>query len=116
MRPPAVILEKRMDDFEDIYENRLENWNIDGHSVVVYRDRKGIINAAIREGDTMNVFLAGLDEGASVFFFHDLFGYDGFTVRYSGETGPPYLRHHCGLLPLHRGRCPCYHSPYPQRV
>ena len=56
--------------------------------MVVYRDRKGIINAAIREGDTMNVFLTGLDEGASVFFFHDLFGYDGFTVRYSGETGP----------------------------
>ena len=85
---PVVTLEKRVDDFEDIYENRLENWNIDGHSVVVYRDRKGIINAAIREGDTMNVFLTGLDEGASVFFFHDLFGYDGFTVRYSGETGP----------------------------
>ena len=85
---PVVTLEKRVDDFEDIYENRLENWNIDGHSVVVYRDRKGIINAAIREEDTMNVFLTGLDEGASVFFFHDLFGYDGFTVRYSGETGP----------------------------
>lgn len=79
---PAVTLETRVGDFVDTYENRLANWNIDGHNVVVYRDTGGAINAAIRDGDTMHVFLTGLSKNASVFFFQDLFGHNGFTLSY----------------------------------
>ena len=87
---PAVTLETRTDDFEDTYENRLQNWDIEGHNVVVYRDRKGGINAAIRdrESNTVEVFLSDLSESASVFYYNDLFGRSGFTVSYSGQIGP----------------------------
>ena len=87
---PAVTLETRTGDFEDTYENRLANWNIDGRNVVVYRGVDGVIRAAVREGDTMHVFLTGLSENTSVFFFYDLFGHDGFTVSYEVETRGAY--------------------------
>ena len=87
---PAVTLETRTGDFEDTYENRLANWNIDGRNVVVYRGVDGVIRAAVREGDTMHVFLTGLSENTSVFFFYDLFGRDGFTISYEVETNGAY--------------------------
>lgn len=88
---PAVTVVPHTGDFEDTYENRLENWDIDGHNVVVYRATDGKIYAAIREGDTMNVFLTDLDENTSVFFYKDLFGHDGFTVSYNGQIAPNHF-------------------------
>jgi len=89
---PTVTIEPRVGDFDGSYENRQYNWNISGHSVVIYRAADGTINAAIREGETMNVFLTGLSENAEVLAFRDLFGHDGFTVSYDhdGEPGVRY--------------------------
>lgn len=49
---PAVSVEPRVGDYTGIYEKRLENWNYDGHNVVVYRATDGTINADIRNGDS----------------------------------------------------------------
>ena len=87
---PAVTVEPRVGDFVDAYENRLANWNIDEHNVVVYRDTSGVINTAIRDGETMHVFLTGLSENTNVFFFRNLLGHNGFTVSYETQSGGAY--------------------------
>ena len=83
----AVSIEKRTDDFDDKYENRLDNWLFGEHNIVIYRSLDGEIYAAVREGDTMNVFFTGLDEGSSIYFFNDLFGHDGLTITHVDEPG-----------------------------
>lgn len=85
---PAVTLETRVDDFEDTYENRRENWNFDGRNILVYWARDGVLRAGIRdrESNTVEVFLSDLGERASVFFYDDLFGHSGFTVSYDGQV------------------------------
>lgn len=88
---PTVTVEPHEGDFIDHYDYRLENWNIGGHSVVVYRSstQPGTVHAALRqEGGAMNVFFTTQEDNyQNMFFFHDLFGHDGFTVTYSGQTG-----------------------------
>lgn len=86
---PAVTVTPHTGDFVDTYENRLENWNIDGRNVVVYRATDGEIYAAIREGETMNVFRSeGLSEESKVLPYSDLLGHDGFAVSYTGQISP----------------------------
>lgn len=86
---PAVTVLPHTGDFVDTYENRLENWSIYGHGVVVYRATDGEIYAAIQDGETMNVFLSeGLSEESKVLLYSDLLGHDGFAVSYFGQTGP----------------------------
>lgn len=80
---PAVTLEVRTGDFVDTYENRLANWSIDNHNILLYRTTEGTVNAALRENDQRKVFLSGLGENARMSFFHDLFGHSGFTVSYN---------------------------------
>ena len=84
---PAVTLETRVDDFEDTYENRRENWNFDGRNILVYWARDGVLRAGLRdrESNTVEVFLSDLGERASVFFYDDLFGHSGFTVSYDSD-------------------------------
>lgn len=84
----AVTLEPHIGDFDDTYENRLENWDVEGHSVVVYCAVDGNIHAAIRDGETMQVFSPGLSENTALWPFLDLFGHSGFTVFYDGEIKP----------------------------
>lgn len=84
--PGGVAMESRAGDFDGSYENRLDNWNFDGQNVVLYRAADGTVNAAIRNEDIMNVFLADIGEDAVIGFFEDLFGCDGFTVAYGGRT------------------------------
>ncbi len=83
---PAVMVEPHVGDFDGSYENRLENWNIDGHSVVVYRATDGHIYAAIRQDDdTMNVFLTLPSDDCSLFFYNDLLSHNGFYIKYTGN-------------------------------
>lgn len=80
-----VELENRPEsDFDGNYENRLENWNFDGHNVMVYRTVDGIVRSAVkREDGSFDVFLTMKDgEYGNMFFYNDLFGRDGFTVTY----------------------------------
>ena len=85
---PAVTVEPHVGDFVDTYENRLENWNIDGRNVVLYRATDGNIYAAIRNGEIMSVFLSeGLSEESQVIPFNDLLGHDGFAVSHYGLIG-----------------------------
>ena len=85
---PAVTVEPHVGDFVDTYENRLENWNIDGRNVVLYRATDGNIYAAIRNGEIMSVFLSeGLSEESQVIPFNDLLGHDGFAVSHYGQIG-----------------------------
>ncbi len=85
---PAVTVEAHRGDFDGSYENRLENWNFDGHNVVIYRATDGHIHAAIRQADdTMNVFLTIPSDDCNMFFYHDLLGHDGFYIRHAGEDG-----------------------------
>ncbi len=84
---PAVTVEPHVGDFDNSYENRLENWDIDGHNVVVYRSTDGHIYAAIRqEDDTMNVFLTLPSDDCSLFFYNDLLGHSGFYIKYVGSA------------------------------
>ncbi len=86
---PAVTVEPHVGDFVDTYEDRLENWNIDGRNVVLYRATDGDIYAAIRDGDTMNVFLSeGLSEESQVIPFSSLLGHNGFAVSHYGPIAP----------------------------
>lgn len=82
---PAVTLEVRTGDFVDTYENRLANWNFDGHNILLYRTTDGTVNAALRENDQRKVFLSGLNESTRMFFYSDLFGHSGFTVSYDSD-------------------------------
>ncbi|MGM9607914.1 MAG: M56 family metallopeptidase [Oscillospiraceae bacterium] len=82
-----VILERHTGDFTHYANGRvyLENWDFDGHNVVIYRSTDGNLYAAERlDDETMDVFLT-VEDGASMFFFHDLFGHDGFTLDYEGR-------------------------------
>ena len=83
---PAVTLEVRTGDFWDTYENRLANWSIDNHNILLYRTTDGTVNAALRENDQRKVFLTDLGEDARMFFYSDLFGHNGFTVSYYGQV------------------------------
>lgn len=86
--PPEITLTRAPEgDFDDSYENRLENWSFDGHNVVVYRSAlDGRIKAALRREDgTMDVFLdpANLEsETISLAPYNDLFGHSGFALGY----------------------------------
>lgn len=82
---PAVTLEVRTGDFVDTYENRLANWSIDNHNILLYRTTEGTVNAALRENDERKVFLSNLGEDANIFFYDNLFGHSGFTVSYYGQ-------------------------------
>lgn len=89
---PAVTVEPRVEDFSGHYEDRLENWDIGGRNVQIYRAADGNICAAVvlqdeAGNETRNVFLTGLDEDCHMFFFNDLFGHDGFYVAYFGQVG-----------------------------
>lgn len=85
---PTVTVEPHVGDFDNSYENRLENWDIDGHNVVIYRSTDGHVYAAIRQEDgTMNVFLTLLRDDCNLFFYHDLLGHDGFYIRHVGGDG-----------------------------
>ena len=85
---PAVTVEPHVGDFSDHYEDRLENWDIGGRIVQIYRATDGNIYAAVvAEDGTRNVFLSGLDEDCRMFFYNDLFGHDGFYVAYFGQVG-----------------------------
>lgn len=85
---PAVTVEPHVGDFSDHYEDRLENWDIGGRNVQIYRATDGNIHAAVvAEDGTRNVFLSGLDEDCRMFFYNDLFGHDGFYVAYFGQVG-----------------------------
>lgn len=84
---PAVTVEPHVGDFDNSYENRLENWDIDGHNVVIYRATDGHVYAALRqEDDTMNVFLTLPSDECSLFFYNDLLGHSGFYIKYVGST------------------------------
>ena len=89
---PAVTVEPRVGDFSGHYEDRLENWDIGGRNVQIYRAADGNIRAAVvlrdeAGNETRNVFLTGLDEDCRMFFYNDLFGHDGFFVAYFGQVG-----------------------------
>ena len=78
---PVVSTEPHVGD----YVTFLENWDFDGHYVQTYRATDGAIYAAVVAGDeTRYVFQSGLSEDHSMFFFQDLFGYDGFFLPLSG--------------------------------
>ena len=81
---PAVTVEPRAGDFDGNYENLWDNWDFDGQNVVIYRATDGTVNAAIRNGDIMNVFLADIGDSC-IGCFDDLFGRSGFTVTYYGQ-------------------------------
>lgn len=84
---PAVTVEPHVGDFDNSYENRLENWDFDGHNVVVYRSTSGKVYAAIRQEDgTMNVFLTLPSDDCSLFFYNDLMGHSGFYIKYVGSA------------------------------
>ena len=84
---PVVSTEPHVGD----YVTFLENWDFDGHYVQTYRATDGAIYAAVVAGDeTRYVFQSGLSEDHSMFFFQDLFGYDGFFLRYGGELPAEY--------------------------
>lgn len=84
---PVVSTEPHVGD----YVTFLENWDFDGHFVQTYRATDGAIYAAVVAGDeTRYVFQSGLSEDHSMFFFQDLFGYDGFFLRYGGELPAEY--------------------------
>lgn len=86
---PTLTVEPHVGDFTDSYEDRLENWNIDGRNVVVYRATGGNVYAAVRDGETMNVFLSeGLSEESRFITFSGLLGHDGFAVSHYGQIGP----------------------------
>lgn len=88
---PAVTVEPHVGDFDNSYENRLENWDFDGHNVVIYRATDGKIYAALRqEDDTMNVFLTLPTDDCSLFFYNDLLGHSGFYIKYVGSTPGDY--------------------------
>lgn len=84
----AVTMEPHTGDFDNTYENRLENWDVEGRSVIVYRAVDGNIHAALKDDETMQVFSPGLSENTELWPFLDLFGRSGFTVFYDGEIKP----------------------------
>lgn len=84
---PIVSTEPHVGD----YVTFLENWDFDGHYVQTYRATDGAIYAAVVAGDeTRYVFQSGLSESHKMFFFQDLFGYDGFFLCYEEELPAEY--------------------------
>ena len=87
---PTVLMELNVGDFIDSPDYRLANWDIGGHNVVVYRSstQADTVRAAIRWSDgTMNVFFTVEESNyRDMFFFLDLFGQEGFTISYYGQT------------------------------
>lgn len=85
--PPAVTVETHVGDFDNSYENRLENWDFEGRNVVVYRATDGKIYAAVRrEEGVMDVFFPLSDDDFSLFPYSDLLGHNGFTLTYRPEA------------------------------
>ncbi len=84
--PEAVTVEAHPNHYTFNYETCYDNWNMDGHSIMVYRAADGVVYAAYVVDDVYYVFLSGLsEERGHVFFYRDLFGHDGFYVDYSGQ-------------------------------
>ncbi len=78
---PAVTVEPHREDLSS--ENILQNWNLFGHHLRVYRSADGAIYAAEELDDgTMNVFAQYSFDDVDMFFFQDLFGRDGFYITY----------------------------------
>lgn len=83
-------------DFGGGWEDRLANWDLEGHIIQIYRATDGVIRAAtLREDGTRDVFLEGLNDEADLFFYRDLFGQTGFFIYHSGQYdehswGPVY--------------------------
>ncbi len=83
---PAVTVEAHPNHYAFNYETCYDNWNMDGHSIMVYRADDGVVYAAYVEDDVYYVFLSGLsEERGHVFFYNGLFGRDGFYVDYNGQ-------------------------------
>ncbi len=83
---PAVTVEEHPNHYSFNYETCYDNWNMDGHHIMVYRAEDGVVYAAYEEDGVYYVFLSGLsEERGQVFFYNDLFGYGGFYVDYSGQ-------------------------------
>lgn len=85
--PPEIEQEIRpASDFDGDYHNRLENWDFDGNNIIVYRAADGVIRAAVvQEDGSYLVFLTGLNDECSAFFFDNLFGRSGFFVSHNGK-------------------------------
>lgn len=83
---PAVTAEPHVGDFDG---DLVDNWNFDGHHVVAYRATDGSIYAALRQEDgSFDVFLTmDAEQYGGMFFFHDLFGHDGFYVDHTAGVG-----------------------------
>lgn len=79
-------------DFPGGYENRLDNWDFDGHHVMAYKTADGQARVALVKDDgSFDVFYnMDAEQYGGMFFFHDLFGRDGFYVDHtSGEGSLP---------------------------
>lgn len=64
----------------------IANWTFDGRHVCIYGVEDGKYTAAYEdETGVYHSFLTGLTGQSNMFFFHDLFGRDGFYVDYSAE-------------------------------
>lgn len=88
---PAATVEPHVGDFDG--GRLIENWNLGGHNVVVYRANDGKVYAALRqEDDTMNVFLTLPTDDCSLFFYNDLLGHSGFYIKYVGSTPGDYYK------------------------
>jgi len=78
-----VTVERHEGDFVFSYENNIQNWNIDGRHLRVYRAANGAVYAAVeQDGGAMDVFARFSCDDVDMFFFHGLFGRDGFTITY----------------------------------
>lgn len=87
---PTVNLERRPEsDFPGGYENRLDNWDFDGHRVMAYVGLDGLARMALAwEDGSFDVFLTmDREQYGGMFFFHDLFGLDGFYVDHTAGAG-----------------------------
>ena len=85
----AYLTNYPANDFPGGYENRLDNWNFDGHHVTAYKAADGLVRVAlVREDGSFDVFYnMDAEQYGGMFFFHDLFGRDGFYVDHTAGVG-----------------------------
>jgi len=91
----AVTVEHRSaEDYHGGHEDRLDNWDLDGHHVSAYLGGDGMVRAAVERADgNFDVFLTVKDgEYGNISPFSGLFGHDGFYVRYNGATPGDYYK------------------------
>ncbi len=94
--PQKVALETRpVQDFSTHWEDRIDNWELDGHRIQINRCADGVIRAAVERSDgDWDVFRSDLNDEAGMFFYKDLFGKSGFFIYHSGQ----YDEHSWGPL------------------